>query len=235
MKNSLKLAISAAALATMATSAFAESYQVNSVDGTLGISITVQGAGTATVAKPAPVKPTDTMAAKQNLTLNSDGTMTGSIFLDPTDPEVPNQTLFNLTGAWYRPEGSKVIYYAVDGDPTKGAASDGTYGGLFDPAKAAMVHLQGFMPMLFPTKIAAVNPIFPTVGQKTGLIKLKLNKDGSIASATTSMVIQGRAMVNYCKVDKSTDDCSIPNGTKDASFSFSVSSKATVVESTNLP
>ncbi len=218
MKNSLKLAISAAALATMATSAFADpsSYQVNSVDGTLGISITVQGAGTATVAKPAPVKPTDTMVAKQNLTLNSDGTFTGTIFTDPTDPEAPDTVLFSLTGSWYRPEGSKVIYYAIDGDPTKGADSDGTYGGLFDPAKATLMHLQGFMPILFPTKIAAVNPIFPTVGLKTGLIKLKLNKDGSIASATTSMVIQGRAMVDYCKMSKEAEPaCSIPDGTKD--------------------
>ena len=148
--------------------------------------------------------------------------MTGRIF---ATNEGEDTDLFLLSGIWYRPPGSKVIYYAIDGDPTKGQNSDGTWGALFDPAKAAIMNLQGFMPVLFGTKVTSIEPIYPTIFMKTGLIKLSLNGD-TIKGATTDMTIVGRAMASYCKVDK-TDTC-VPTVTKDASFGFSSKTKSTV-------
>ena len=153
--------------------------------------------------------------------------MTGSIYFFDG---VSKTDLFTLSGSWYRPAGSKVIYYALDGDPTKGEASDGAWGTLFDPARAAIpdMNLQGFMPVLFSKKVASISPIYPTVMLKTGIIKLKL-AGNEIKSATTNMIITGRAMTSYCKMDKAADPtCSIPNGVKDASFGFSAITKSTV-------
>jgi hypothetical protein len=227
MKNTLKAFIASATLAALAAPALAadpNSYAVNSVDGSVNVKVTVQGAGSVTLPK---MDASTGAALRQNLMLNNDHTMVGDIYLyNPADSDV---AFFHLTGKWYRPEGSKVIYYGIDGDPTDGAASDGTYGALFDPVKAVQLPLQSFIPILFSTKIAGISPIFPTVGLKTGVIKLKLDKSGNIVSATTDMNVAGRAMVDYCKMDKAeTPTCSIPKGTKDASFSFSVKSKATV-------
>lgn len=223
MKTTLKRLFAAVLLTTTVPVAFAESYNVDSVDGTVKISISLQGGGTAKLPSAAfPLPGT----LKQHLTLNADHTMVGSIY--NVDGAAPPFQLFSLSGVWYRPEGSKVIYYAIDGDPTKGMASDGTWGALFDPAKATVLALPDFMPVLFSKKVTSISPIYPTVMLKTGIIKLKLAGD-EIKSATTNMTISGRAMVSYCKMDKAAEPtCSIPNGVKDASFGFSAITKSTV-------
>ena len=224
MKTALKILFAAAMLTTTASVALAESYEVNSIDGSVKISVSLQGGGVAKIPGPGiPLPPGGIV--KQHLSLNSDYTMTGSIYYFNG---VDNMNLFMLSGSWYRPPGSTVIYYALDGDPTKGAASDGTWGALFDPAKATMAALPDFMPLLFSEKVASISPIYPTITLKTGIIKLKLTGD-EIKSATTNMTITGRAMINYCKMDKAAvPTCSIPNGIKDASFGFSSITKSTV-------
>ena len=224
MKTALKILFAAAILTTTASVALAESYEVNSIDGSVQISISLQGGGVAKIPSPSIALPPGGIV-KQHLSLNSDNTMTGSIYyFDGVD----SMDLFALSGSWYRPAGSKVIYYALDGDPSKGEASDGTWGALFDPAKATLMALPGFMPVLFSKKVASISPIYPTVMLKTGIIKLKLAGD-EIKSATTNMTITGRAMTSYCKMDKAADPtCSIPNGVKDASFGFSSITKSIV-------
>ena len=213
MKITFKKILAGAMLASLAVTAMAESYQINSIDGSTLLTVSLQGGGTAKIGGP---------LVSQDLTLNADHTMTGRIF---ATNEGEDTDLFLLSGIWYRPPGSKVIYYAIDGDPTKGQNSDGTWGALFDPAKAAIMNLQGFMPVLFGTKVTSIEPIYPTIFMKTGLIKLSLNGD-TIKGATTDMTIVGRAMASYCKVDK-TDTC-VPTVTKDASFGFSSKTKSTV-------
>lgn len=227
MKTTLKRLLAAVMLTTTVSVAFAESYNVDSVDGTVKISISLQGGGTAKLPSAAFPLPG---ILKQHLSLNADHTMVGSIYnINTVDGiEQPPFELFSLSGVWYRPEGSKVIYYAIDGDPTKGMASDGTWGALFDPNKATVLALPDFMPLLFGKKVASISPIYPTVMLKTGIIKLKL-AGNEIKSATTNMIITGRAMTSYCKMDKAADPtCSIPNGVKDASFGFSAITKSTV-------
>ena len=226
MKITFKKILAGAMLASLAVTAMAESYQINSIDGSTLLTVSLQGGGTAKIGGP---------LVSQDLTLNADHTMTGRIF---ATNEGEDTDLFLLSGIWYRPPSSKVIYYAIDGDPTKGQNSDGTWGALFDPAKAAIMNLQGFMPVLFGTKVTSIEPIYPTIFMKTGLIKLSLNGDtlkgattlslngDTIKGATTDMTIVGRAMASYCKVDK-TDTC-VPTVTKDASFGFSSKTKSTV-------
>jgi hypothetical protein len=223
MNLPLKKLISAAVFTAISSVASAESYTVDSVDGSVKLAITVQSAGVAKIPGPGVALPAGGIV-RQHLTLNADHTMTGSIYYFDG---ISDADLFGLSGTWFRPEGSKVIYYALDGDPTKGADSDGTYGALFaPPPKAKLMELQSFMPILFETKISAINPIFPTIKLKTGIIKLTLSGD-EIKSASTDMTITGRAMITYCKVDK-TDTC-VPTVTKDASFGFSSQTKSTVV------
>lgn len=225
MKNVLKTLLTAVVLTASASTTFAESYLVNSIDGDVKISVSLQSAGTANIPGPGIALPPGG-TVKQSLMLHEDHTMTGAISYSDG---VNNMDLFRLSGIWYRPEGSKVIYYAVDGDPTKGAASDGTWGALFDPGKATLATLQDFMPLLFSNKVLSVSPIYPTIGLKTGIIKLTLNKNGDITKASSNMTIVGRAMVTYCKMDKAPEpSCSISKGTKDASFSFSSITKSTV-------
>jgi len=224
MKTIFKTLCSAVTLMAAASTAFAESYDVNSVDGKVKISISLQGGGKATIPGPGIALPPGGLVG-QHLALQSDNTLVGSIYYRFNGSDLP---LFNLTGAWYRPTGSKVIYFAIDGDPTKGQASDGTWGALFDPAKATLAALPDFMPILFGKKVSSIVPIYPAVKLKTGVIKLKL-AGGQITGASTNMTITGRAMVSYCKMDKAADPtCSIPNGVKDGSFGFSSITKSTV-------
>lgn len=226
MKNKLKTLFSAALFAAFAAQALAEEYTIQSVDGTAKLSVALQGAGVAKIPGPGIPLPEGGFI-RQRLNLNPDNTMTGSIYYSIAGS--PDSVLFVLTGSWYRPESSKTIYYAIDGDPTKGADSDGTYGALFDPAKATLMSLQSFMPLLFSNKVTAVTPIFPMVKLKTGIIKLTLNANGDITKASTDMTITGRAMASYCKMTKTPDpSCTIPNGIKDASFSFSSVTQSTV-------
>lgn len=225
MKTTFKTLFASALLAVFASHSMAEEYVVQSVDGTAKLTVTLQGGGVAKI--PGPGIPLEGGFIRQRLNLHPDHTMTGSIYYAITGE--PDNVVFELSGSWYRPEGGKVIYYAVDGDPTKGADSDGTYGALFDQGKAKLMSLQNFMPLLFSSKVASIEPIFPMVKLKTGLIKLSLDKNGNITKASTDMTITGRAMVNYCKMDKAPiPGCTIPNGVKDATFGFSSVTKSTV-------
>lgn len=223
MKTVLKTLISAAVFVATASTAFAEEYIVTSVVGTPSIKVTLQGGGSVTVNDKSAAKAGLTDSLKQTLNLHPDHTMTGSL------GTVTGATLFSLSGSWYRPTGSKVIYFSLDGDPSKGQASDGAWGALFDPNKAAIMALNQFMPVLFINKVSSVEPIYPSVSLKTGLIKLKLAGD-TITGATTELTIAGRAMTEFCKMDKAQPpQCSISKGpAKDIGFAFTAKTKSTV-------
>jgi hypothetical protein len=227
MKAILKTILTTVFFAATASAAFAESYEVNSVAGTQKLAISVQGAGVTKIPSPAlnNLLPEGGIVGQQ-LSLKADHTMTGAInYFDGVSTTID---LFSLTGMWYRPPGSSTIYFALDGDPTQGPASTGAYGALFDPGKALLMALPNFMPVLFQTKISSISPIYPTVKLKTGIIKLKLSGD-QIKSASTSLVLTGRGMVQYCKYNKNTEDCVATGAPKDATFGFSTYNKSTVV------
>ena len=227
MRNFFRIMLTTTVLAIIfPAQAFAESYTVTSTEGTALIKIKLQGGG-------AFVFNDKTLATAglsgnvvQVLNLHADHTLTG--YIGAKTPSTTD-TLFALSGTWYRPPGSSTIYFGLDGDPTKGPDSDGAFGALFaPPPKAAVMELQGFMPILFGTKVSSIQPIYPTVAMKQGVIKLKLSGD-QIKSATTTMEVAGRTMANFCKMDKAEPPaCSIPNGTKDVAFGFSATSKSTV-------
>ncbi|HSC74782.1 MAG TPA: hypothetical protein VLB90_00935 [Pseudomonadales bacterium] len=228
MKTILKTLLATAILAATASTAFAEAYLVDSVDGSVKVNISVQGAGVSKVPSPAIALPPDGVV-RQHLSLNADHSMTGALsFFDGTS----TADLFPFSGSWYRPAGGKVIYIALDGDSSNPIAPSqggyGAYNALYDPeSTVALMALPEFMPILFSDRVSSLIPIYPATKLKTGIIKLQLKGD-QITSASTEIEIIGRGMVQYCKKANKEAQCLNTGAPKDAAYGFSASSKSTV-------
>jgi len=218
----------AAVMCAVCSGAFAEAYTLISKPGTTLVKVAVQGGGSKVIndkslSKLLHLSPDQSSAIHMTINLNPDHTMSGYVDTDALF-YLPSQILFNISGVWYRPANSKVIYIAPDGNPIMGEDADGAYGQLFNPSLAPFVPVQNLVPMMFGKKVSDFDPIYSSIKLTTGVIKLVLDQNGEITSATSAIRLSGRAMTSYCKLD-TFKQCTIFKGTKDASFSFGVKAK----------
>ncbi|HSC76410.1 MAG TPA: hypothetical protein VLB90_09275 [Pseudomonadales bacterium] len=220
-----------AAMCTVCSGAFAEAYTLISRPGTASTKVALQGGGSKVIndkslSKLLHLSPDQSSAIHITINLNPDHTMSGSVDTDALF-YLPSQILFNISGIWYRPTNSKVIYIAPDGNPIMGEDADGAYGQLFNPTLAPFLPVQNLIPMMFGKKVSGFDPIYSSIRLTTGIIKLTLDQNGEITSATSAIRLSGRALTSYCKLD-SFKQCTIPKGTKDANFNFGMKAKYTV-------
>lgn len=185
----------------------ATSYYIDSVEKGAKVKITLQGAGAVTLPNAAL---TGDSPVGQDFMLNADCTFVSHIYTTSTEGRTD---LYTITGSWFYPAESKLIYFTLDGDISKGAEVDPeatTWGRLF----AGGLSIPNVMPLLFPAKVSAYNVTYPSVTVKTGTIQL--SPDGQSAKATMSIIGKG----------VTTDTKSVR---KETGFSFGSTVKATVV------
>ncbi len=223
-------ALLAASLCTFFSNAFAESYTVTSNPGALTVKATLQGGGAIKINDKNIGKifsnPDPDLWVRQTINLNADHTLDGTIETNVVS-FLPGGIVYNLSGTWYRPAGSNVIYIAPDGDATNADQDNAGYGNLFNPMNT-FFPVDYLLSMAFLKKVTMVSPIYASLKFSDGIIKLKLDKNGTATSATSIIKVSGHAMTTYCKMKKN-GPCNLV-GPKDAAFSIGTTAKNTLNE-----
>lgn len=244
MKSSLKAFLSLAfgASALVSTSTFAgncgtgshgDYYNITGTAKGTTVKVSVSGVGGVTLTDKQLAQLTQTMELTSDCKFTS---VISGVLPGGTNP-LP---IFTLTGSWSYPEQSKVIYFTLDGDISKGstdAGTNGTWGSLFNADPGAITAIPNFYPILlnplgsfdpeantYTSKAKLTSPmtvVYPSVSLQKGYITL--SRDGQTATITT--LIGGNAVAHSPKTDKS----------KLAKFSLGATAKATVSTDEPLP
>ena len=231
MKSSLKtilpfalgasLLVSAPAFAgNCGTGNHGDYYNLTGIAKGTTVKLSVSGVGGVTLTDKQLAQLTQTMEITSDCKFSStiSGVLPGGV--DPLP-------IFVLTGSWSYPAESKVIYFTLDGDISKGsedAETNGTWGNLFNADPGAITAIPNFYPILLNAPGTYQTPnaklgdpmtvVYPSVSLQKGYITL--SKDGQTATITT--LIGGNAVPFSPKTDKS----------KLAKFSLGATAKVTV-------
>ncbi len=237
MRPSLKTlaTITLGASALISTTAFAgacgsgdhaDSYNFTPITNGTRINVSLRGFGVNRL-------PNKLMTGvSQSMELKPDCTFTSIISVTAPVLGLDNMAVFTLNGSWSYPGESKLIYFTIDGDISKGAAAGGTWGTLFDPDQATGI--PQFFSLLInpaipdrqdpldPTKVRVTEKVatplvvvYPSVSLQKGYIQL--SKNGTQATITT--LIGGKSIA--------TPGANGRGVVREADFAFGAITKAT--------